>query len=72
MFSEIRKTKIQIPFFSQRISDYAELARLDLITFRNEMISSIVSAALGAAALLLLLGLPAESASTAPTCRGHS
>lgn len=55
MFSVIRKAKILIPFFSQRLADYAELARLDLITFRNEIIASIVGAALGAAALLLLL-----------------
>jgi hypothetical protein len=55
MFSAIRKTKILIPFFGQRIADYAELARLDLLTFRNEMIASIVGAAIGAAALLLLL-----------------
>jgi hypothetical protein len=55
MFSAIRKTRILIPFFYQRIADYTELARLDLITFRNEMITSIVGAAIGAAALLLLL-----------------
>jgi amino acid transporter len=55
MFSSIRKAKILIPFFYQRLGDYAELARLDLITFRNEMINSIVGAAIGAAALLLLL-----------------
>jgi hypothetical protein len=55
MFSGIRKAKILVPFFSQRLADYAELARLDLITFRNEMIASIVGAAIGAAALLLLL-----------------
>jgi hypothetical protein len=54
MFSLIRKAKILIPFFHQRLSDYAELARFDLITFRNEMIGSIVGAAVWAAALLLL------------------
>ena len=56
MFSFIQKAKILIPFFNQRLTDYAQLARLDLITFRNEMIASIVGAAIGAAALLLLLG----------------
>jgi amino acid transporter len=56
MFSSIRKAKILIPFFNQRLSDYAELARLDLVTFRNEMIASIVGAAIGAAALLFMLG----------------
>jgi hypothetical protein len=55
MLSSIRKAKILIPFFNQRLVDYAALARLDLITFRNEMIKSIVGAAIGAAALLLLL-----------------
>jgi amino acid transporter len=55
MFSAVRKTKILLPFFTQRVADYAQLARLDLIIFRNEMISSIVGAAIGAAALLLLL-----------------
>jgi amino acid transporter len=55
MFSFIRKAKIVIPFFSQRLADYAQLARLDLITFLNEMIGAIVGAAIGAAALLLLL-----------------
>jgi hypothetical protein len=37
------------------MADYAELARLDLITFRNEMIAAIVGAAVGVASLLLLL-----------------
>lgn len=55
MFSSIRKARILIPFFNQRLADYAELARLDLITFRNEMVASILGAAIGAAALLLLL-----------------
>ena len=55
MFSLLRKAKILIPFFSQRLADYAQLARLDLISFRNEMIASIVAAAIGAASLLLLL-----------------
>jgi Putative Actinobacterial Holin-X, holin superfamily III len=55
MFQGIRKAKILIPFFSQRMADYAELARLDLITFRNEMIAAIVGAAVGVASLLLLL-----------------
>jgi amino acid transporter len=56
MFSSIRKAQILIPFFNQRLSNYAELARLDLITFRNEMIAAIVAAAVGVATLLLLLG----------------
>jgi amino acid transporter len=55
MLSTIRKMKILVPFFGQRIADYAQLARLDLISYRNEMIASIVGAAIGAAALLLLL-----------------
>jgi hypothetical protein len=55
MFDGVKKAKILIPFFSQRIADYAELARLDLITFRNEMIAAIVGAAVGVASLLLLL-----------------
>jgi uncharacterized membrane protein YeaQ/YmgE (transglycosylase-associated protein family) len=56
MFTFIQKAKVLIPFFNQRLADYAQLARLDLVTFRNEMIASIVGAAIGAAALLLLLG----------------
>jgi hypothetical protein len=56
MFSSIRKAQIIIPFFNQRLADYAALARLDLITFRNEMIAASVGAAVGVAALLLLLG----------------
>jgi hypothetical protein len=55
MFQGIRRAKILIPFFSQRMADYAELARFDLITFRNEMIAAIVGAAVGVACLLLLL-----------------
>jgi hypothetical protein len=55
MFSSIRKVKILIPFLNQRLGNYAELARLDLITLRNEMIAAIVGAAVGVAALLLLL-----------------
>ena len=55
MLSSIRKVKILIPFFNQRLADYAELARLDFITLRNEMIAAIVGAAVGVAALLLLL-----------------
>jgi amino acid transporter len=56
MFPLIQKAKILVPFFHQRLADYAKLARMDLIAFRNEMIASIVGAAIGAAALLLLLG----------------
>lgn len=56
MFPLIQKAKILIPFFNERLADYARLARLDLIAFRNEMIVSIVGVAIGAAALLLLLG----------------
>jgi hypothetical protein len=55
MFQGIRKAKILLPFFSQRMADYAELARLDLVTFRNEMVAAIVGAAVGVASLLLLL-----------------
>jgi len=56
MFLSIRKAQILIPFFNQRLADYAQLACLDLITFRNEMIAAIVGAAIGVASLLLLLG----------------
>ena len=56
MFSSIRKAQILIPFFNQRLADYAQLARLDLITFRNELIAATVGAAVGVAALLFLLG----------------
>jgi hypothetical protein len=52
----IRKAQILIPFFNRRLADYAQLAGLDLITFRNEMIAAIVGAAIGVASLLLLLG----------------
>jgi hypothetical protein len=55
MFASIRKAKVLIPFFGRRLGDYAELARLDLIILRNETINAIVGAAIGAAALLLLL-----------------
>jgi hypothetical protein len=55
MFSSFRKAQILIPFFSERLGDYATLARLDLVQFRNETIQSIVGAIVGAAALLLLL-----------------
>ena len=55
MFSSIRKAKILIPFFYERLGDYAELARIDLVQFRNETIHSIAGAVVGAAALLLLL-----------------
>jgi len=55
MFSFIRKAKILIPFFYERMGDYAELARMDLVRFRNETIHSIAGAVLGAAAVLLLL-----------------
>jgi hypothetical protein len=56
MFASIRKASILISFFSQRLGDYAQLARFDLITFRNEMVAAIIGAALGVAASLLLLG----------------
>lgn len=52
MFLSIRKAQILIPFFNRRLADYAQLARLDLITFRNEMIAAIVGAAIGVASLL--------------------
>jgi putative superfamily III holin-X len=55
MFQGIRKARIVIPFVSQRMADYAELAHLELITFRNEMIAAIVGAAVGVVSLLLLL-----------------
>lgn len=55
MFSTIRKAKTLIPFFYHRLGDYAELARLDLIQFRNATIRSIVGAMVGSAAVLLLL-----------------
>jgi hypothetical protein len=56
MFSSIRKAKILIPFFYERLGDYADLARMDLLQFRNETIHSVAGAVIGAAALLLLLG----------------
>ena len=55
MFSSIRKAKILIPFFYERLGDYAELARMDLVQFRRETIHSIAGAVVGAAALLLLV-----------------
>jgi hypothetical protein len=55
MFSSIRKAKILIPFFYERLGDYAELARMDLVQFRRETVHSIAGAVVGAAALLLLL-----------------
>jgi hypothetical protein len=55
MFSSIRKARILIPFFYERLGDYAELARADLAQFRNETVRSIAGAVVGAAALLLLL-----------------
>jgi hypothetical protein len=55
MLASIRKAQILLPFFNERLADYAELARVDLITFRNETINSVVGAGIGAAALLLLL-----------------
>jgi hypothetical protein len=55
MFSSIRKAKIVIPFFYERLGDYAELARMDLLQFRNETVHSIAGAVIGGAALLLLL-----------------
>src|SRR5258708_2973444 len=55
MFSSIRKAKVVIPFFYERLGDYAELARMDLVQFRNETIHSLAGAVIGAAALLLLL-----------------
>jgi hypothetical protein len=55
MFSSIRKAKILIPFLNQRLGDYAQLARLELITFCDDMIRSIVGAAIGGAACLALL-----------------
>src|SRR6185437_14793951 len=42
MFSSIRKAKILIPFFYDRLGDYADLARLDFIQFRSDTIRSIV------------------------------
>jgi Putative Actinobacterial Holin-X, holin superfamily III len=62
MFSSIRKAKILIPFFYERLGDYAELARMDLVQFRNETVHSIAGAMIGAAALLLLLSFIALAA----------
>ena len=56
MLSSIRKAQVLIPFFTRRLGDYAELARHDLIAFRNEMVAAIIGAAFGVAASLLLLG----------------
>jgi hypothetical protein len=55
MFLSIRRAKILLPFLNRRLGDYAQLARLDLTTFRDEMINAIVGAAIGAASSLLLL-----------------
>jgi hypothetical protein len=55
MFSSIRRAKILLPFLNQRLGDYAQLARLDLSTFRDEMIIAFLGAAIGAASSLLLL-----------------
>jgi hypothetical protein len=55
MLFSIRRLKLLLIFFNRRLEDYTELARLDLVTFRNEMISAIVGAAIGAAACLFLL-----------------
>lgn len=55
MLQGIRKAKILIPFFSQRVADYAALAQLDLITFRNELVVAIIGAAVGVTSVLMLL-----------------
>lgn len=55
MFLSVRRAKILLPFFNRRLGDYAHLARLDLSTFRDEMINSMVGAAIGAASSLFLL-----------------
>jgi hypothetical protein len=55
MFSSIRKAKILIPFFYERLGDYSKLARMDLVQFRDETVNSIAGAVIGAAALLLML-----------------
>ena len=55
MFSSIRHAKILLSFLNQRLGDYAQLARFDLTTFREEMINAIVGAAIGAASSLFLL-----------------
>jgi fatty acid desaturase len=55
MFSFIRKAKILIPFFYERLGDYGELGRMDLVQFRNETVRAIAGAMIAAAALLLLL-----------------
>ena len=62
MFSSIRKAKILLPFFYERVGDYAALARMDLIQFRHEAVLSIVAAAVGAGAFLLLLSFIAVAA----------
>jgi Putative Actinobacterial Holin-X, holin superfamily III len=62
MFSSIRKAKILLPFFYERVGDYAALARMDLIQFRHEAVRSIVAAVVGAGALLLLLSFIAVAA----------
>ena len=62
MFSSIRKAKILLPFFYERLGDYAALARMDLIQFRHEAVLSIVAAAVGAGAFLLLLSFIAVAA----------
>jgi Putative Actinobacterial Holin-X, holin superfamily III len=55
MFLSIRRAKILLPFLNQRLGDYAQLARLDLATLRDEMINAIVGAAIGAASSLFLV-----------------
>ncbi len=55
MFSTIRKAKAVVPFFYERLSDYAQIAQVDLARFRNETVRSIAGAMIGVAAILLLL-----------------
>lgn len=55
MLQGFRRARILIPFFSQRVGDYAALAQLDLIAFRNEMIAAIIGAAVCLASILMLL-----------------
>jgi hypothetical protein len=55
MFSQLRRAKVILPFLGERIGDYAQLVRFDLLAFQKDMINSIVGAVVCAAAMLLLL-----------------
>jgi uncharacterized membrane protein YqjE len=55
MFPSIRRAKLILQFFADRLGDYAELARLDLASFRQESINALVASAGALGACLLLM-----------------